>query len=218
MATLTAGRDIVLVRHGETDWNREKRIQGSLGASINDAGKEQAKGLARLLWEVPLQAVYSSTLPRAIETASYVAGPHSLGVITDPRLNEIHHGEWEGIAETDLPDPELYRRWREDPSSYVLPGAEPLQVVHDRAVAAMKDIVGRHIEGEGLVAVVSHVSPTDYPRFLAASGPVMVLTLYLPSALLILRRPNEGSVPKWLERRIPFHWPTWLRGTAPSVQ
>ena len=156
MATLTAGRDIVLVRHGETDWNREKRIQGSLGASINDAGKEQAKGLARLLWEVPLQAVYSSTLPRAIETASYVAGPHSLGVITDPRLNEIHHGEWEGIAETDLPDPELYRRWREDPSSYVLPGAEPLQVVHDRAVAAMKDIVGRHIEGEGLVAVVSH--------------------------------------------------------------
>jgi len=156
MATLTAGRDIVLVRHGETDWNREKRIQGSLGASINDAGKEQAKGLARLLWEVPLQAVYSSTLPRAVETASYVAGPHSLGVITDPRLNEIHHGEWEGIAETDLPDPELYRRWREDPSSYVLPGAEPLQVVHDRAVAAMKDIVGRHIEGEGLVAVVSH--------------------------------------------------------------
>ena len=156
MATLTAGRDIVLVRHGETDWNREKRIQGSLGASINEAGREQAKGLARLLWEVPLQAVYSSTLPRAIETASYVAGPHSLGVITDPRLNEIHHGEWEGIAETDLPDPELYRRWREDPSSCVLPGAEPLQAVHERAVAAMKDIVGRHREGEGLVAVVSH--------------------------------------------------------------
>ena len=72
MPTLTAGRDIVLVRHGETDWNREKRIQGSLGASINDAGREQAKGLARLLWEVPLQAVYSSALPRAIETASYV--------------------------------------------------------------------------------------------------------------------------------------------------
>jgi broad specificity phosphatase PhoE len=156
MATLTAGRDIVLVRHGETDWNREKRVQGSLGASINDAGREQAKGLARLLWEVPLQAVYSSTLPRAVETASYVAGPHSLSVITDPRLNEIHHGEWEGLAEAELPDPERYRRWREDPTSCDLPGAEPLQAVHDRGVAAMREIVGRHREGEGLVAVVSH--------------------------------------------------------------
>src|SRR5438552_18125742 len=110
MPTLTAGRDIVLVRHGETDWNREKRVQGSLGASINEAGREQAKGLARLFWEVPFPAVYSSALPRAIETASYVAGPHSLGVIADPGLNEIHHGGWEGLAPTDPPDPGLSRR------------------------------------------------------------------------------------------------------------
>ena len=154
--TASPGRDVVLVRHGETDWNREKRVQGSLGAPINDAGREQSKGLARLLWEVPLQAVYSSALPRAVETASYVAGPHSLGVVTDPRLNEIHHGAWEGMAESELPDLELYRRWREDPSAHTLPGAEPLQAVHDRAVAAMKDILSRHREGEGLVAVVSH--------------------------------------------------------------
>jgi broad specificity phosphatase PhoE len=155
-AAETRPRDIVFVRHGETDWNREKRLQGSTGAPINDAGRDQAKGLARLLWEVPLQAVYSSELPRALETASYVAGPHSLHVHTDPRLNEIHHGDWEGMFEADLPDPERYRRWREDPSSVDLPGIEPLQSVHDRAVAAMKEIVGRHAEGDGLIAVVSH--------------------------------------------------------------
>ena len=154
--SVTPGRDVVFVRHGETDWNREKRVQGSLGAPINAAGREQAKGLARLLWEVPLQAVYSSALPRALETAHYVAGPHSLGVVTDPRLNEIHHGEWEGLAESELPDLELYRRWREDPSACELPGAEPLQAVHERAVAAMRDILQRHNEGEGLIAVVSH--------------------------------------------------------------
>jgi len=150
------GRDVVFIRHGETDWNREKRVQGSQGASLSEAGREQAKGLARLLWEVPLQAVYSSALPRAVETASYVAGPHSLNVTAEPRLNEIHHGEWEGVAEADLPDLELYRKWREDPSAHAIPGGEPLQAVHDRAVAAMKDILGRHREGEGLVAVVSH--------------------------------------------------------------
>ena len=150
-------RDIVFVRHGETDWNREKRLQGSTGAPINDAGREQAKGLARLLYEVPFAALYSSTLPRALETAWYVAGPHNLNVTTDARLNEIHHGEWEGMLEADLPDPERYRRWREDPTSVDLPGIESLEAVRDRAVTALKEIVARHPdEGAGLIAVVSH--------------------------------------------------------------
>jgi broad specificity phosphatase PhoE len=151
-----AVRDFVFVRHGETDWNRERRVQGSQGAALNDAGREQAKALARLLWEVPLQAVYCSTLPRAIETASYVAGPHSITAIEDARLNEIHHGEWEGLAESDLPDPDLYQRWREDPTSCALPGAEPLEAVHARAVETMRDIATRHPADGGLVAVVSH--------------------------------------------------------------
>ena len=156
MTAFTPGRDVVFVRHGETDWNRERRVQGSQGASINEAGREQARALARLLWEVPLQAVYSSTLTRAVETASYVAGPHSLGVLTDPRLNEIHHGDWEGMAEPDLPDLDLYLKWRTDPTSATLPNAEPLEAVHERAVAAMRDILAKHQEGDGLVAIVSH--------------------------------------------------------------
>ncbi len=149
-------RDFVFVRHGETDWNREKRLQGSTGAPLNPAGHEQAKGLTRSLWEVPIQAVYSSALPRAIETASYVAGPHRVNVATDPRLNEIHHGAWEGMAESELPDLDLYRRWRDDPTSVTLPGAEPLAVVHERAVDAMREIAARHPASDGLVAVVSH--------------------------------------------------------------
>ncbi len=149
-------RDFIFVRHGETDWNAEKRIQGSTGARMNQAGHEQAKGLTRSLWEVPISAVYSSALPRAIETASYVAGPHRVSVITDPRLNEIHHGDWEGLSESELPDLDLYRRWREDPTSVTLPGAEPLAAVHARAVEAMREIAARHAVSEGLIAVVSH--------------------------------------------------------------
>lgn len=149
-------RDFVFVRHGETDWNREKRIQGSKGAPMNQAGHEQAKGLTRSLWEVPIGAVYSSALPRAVETASYLAGPHRVNVVTDPRLNEIHHGDWEGLSESELPDLDLYRRWREDPSSVTLPGAEPLAAVRARAVEAMREIAARHAASEGLVAVVSH--------------------------------------------------------------
>jgi len=153
-ATLT--RDFVFVRHGETDWNREKRVQGSKGAPLSEAGREQSKGLAHVLWEVPIGAVYSSALPRAVETASYVAGPHRVSVVTDPRLNEIHHGEWEGLSESEIPDLDLYRRWREDPTSCALPGGEPLSAVHDRAVQAMREIAARHPASDGLVAVVSH--------------------------------------------------------------
>jgi broad specificity phosphatase PhoE len=153
---VTLTRDFVFVRHGETDWNREKRVQGSKGAPMNEAGHEQAKGLARVLWEVPIQAIYSSALPRAVETASYVAGPHRVNVITDPRLNEMHHGEWEGLSESELPDLDLYRRWREDPTSCTLPGAEPLAAVHERAVQVMREIAARHPAQDGLVAVVSH--------------------------------------------------------------
>lgn len=153
---MTAGRDIVFVRHGETDWNRERRVQGSQGPALNDAGRDQAKGLARLLWEVPLGAVCTSALARAKETAAYVAGPHSVHIHVDPRLNEIHHGDWEGLSEEELPDLALYRRWREDPTCCTLPGAEPLEAVQERAVAAMRELVGRHQEEDGLIAVVSH--------------------------------------------------------------
>jgi broad specificity phosphatase PhoE len=149
-------RDFVLIRHGETDWNRGRRVQGREGAPLNAAGHEQSKALARQLWEAPFQAVYSSALPRAVETASYVAGPHGVSVVTDPRLNEIDHGEWEGVAEADLPDPDLYRRWREDPSSCTPPGGESLLAVRDRAVAALRDIAGRHPSEGGLVGIVSH--------------------------------------------------------------
>lgn len=155
-STAASTRDFVFVRHGETDWNREKRVQGSKGAPMNPAGHEQAKGLAHVLWEVPLAAIYSSELPRALETASYVAGPHRVNVTTDPRLNEIHHGDWEGLAESELPDYELYKKWREDPTSVTLPGAESLAQVRDRAVEAMREIAARHPASEGLVAVVSH--------------------------------------------------------------
>src|SRR5256884_9347317 len=155
LAPATATRDFIFVRHGETDWNREKRIQGSKGAPMNPAGHEEPKGRARARWEVPIQAVYSSAMPRAVETASYVAGPHRVNVAIDPRLNEIHHGEWEGLAESELPDLALYRKWREDPTAVTLPGAQPLAPVHAPALAPMRPIAPKHPASEGLVPVAA---------------------------------------------------------------
>jgi broad specificity phosphatase PhoE len=194
---VTSVRDFVFVRHGETDWNRQRRVQGSLGTSLSGAGHDQAKALARLLWEVPLQAVYASTLPRAIETASYVAGPHGVGVQTDARLNEIHHGDWEGLSEEELPDPELYRRWREDPTSCQLPGAEPLDAVRLRALEAMRAIAARHAPEKGLVAIVSHQIVLALLKCYILNRPVSQLrTLALPVASYEVLTTGEGFTPR----------------------
>ncbi len=191
------GRDFVFVRHGETDWNREHRVQGSQGAPLNAAGHEQAKALARQLWEVPLQVVYSSTLPRALETASYVAGPHGVGIKTDARLNEIHHGDWEGLAEEALPDLDLYRRWREDPSSCELPGAEPLEAVRRRAVEAMREIAAQHAPEEGLVAVVSHQIVLALLKCYILERPLsQIRALALPVASYEVLTAGEGFTPR----------------------
>jgi probable phosphoglycerate mutase len=94
---------IMLVRHGETDWNRVKRVQGgSSDTPLNDIGREQAKGLAAMLSKEKIRAVYSSPLQRAVVTATEIAALHNMRVETNPSLREIEAGELEGVLSADL--------------------------------------------------------------------------------------------------------------------
>ena len=93
---------LLLARHGETDWNRELRIQGSSDIALNDLGRRQAQALAQELEHVDLDAIYSSDLSRARETAAAVAGLHGLEVTLDPRLRERAFGSWEGLTREDI--------------------------------------------------------------------------------------------------------------------
>ena len=93
---------LLLARHGETDWNREQRWQGHADPPLTETGRGQARELARLLAGVPLDAVYSSDLRRARETAVAVAEAHGLGVVVTPRLREIDVGEWSGLTTAEI--------------------------------------------------------------------------------------------------------------------
>ena len=93
---------LLLARHGETDWNRELRIQGSSDIALNELGREQARVLAQELADVPLDAIYSSDLSRARETAEAVAKTHALEVRLDSRLRERAFGSWEGLTREDV--------------------------------------------------------------------------------------------------------------------
>lgn len=176
---------LVLVRHGETDWNVEGRYQGQADPPLNRKGVEQAERVARQLHPLGIELIYSSPLRRAWQTAQIIAEALHVPVYPEPRLMEINQGEWEGRLVTDIARtyPELFRRWEETPWEVTLPGGENLREVQKRVYAAVDDIVARH--PHQTVALVTH---------------------RLPIALLKIR--YQGYDPKEV-RKIPIpntHW------------
>lgn len=93
---------ILLARHGETDWNREGRFQGHADPPLNETGRRQAVELAEQLAATPIDAVYSSDLRRAQETAEIVAAPHGVAVVPEPGLREIDVGSWSGLTRAEI--------------------------------------------------------------------------------------------------------------------
>ena len=151
---------IFLLRHGETRWNREGRCQGSSDIELNEAGRRQAGEVAAHLSRCRIDAVYSSHLQRARQTAEIVGGPHELAVNVEPDLRELDHGEMEGLTFVEVRErfAGLIERWRSEPVAVLLPGGERLLDVDRRAWSALNRIAGNHDEGERVV-VVSHSFP-----------------------------------------------------------
>ena len=144
---------VLLVRHGATEWNIDKRAQGQADVPLTEKGRAQAKETAAALKAFDIAAVYSSDLARSIETARSIAGPHEVDVQTDARFREIDQGEWTG-----LPVGEIRRRWPEkwgDARHYTTrPGGESPAQVRRRALEALKRVTGAH--PQETVVVVSH--------------------------------------------------------------
>jgi broad specificity phosphatase PhoE len=148
---------IFLVRHGETDWNREGRVQGgSSDTPLNDAGKKQAENLALFLAHENIQAVYSSPLGRSLDTAKAIAGSHGLKVVVEKDLREIEAGRYEGIALAEIGSnfSELLTKESADGSLPRVPGGESLPDVQRRGWQIARDIADRLANQE--VVVVSH--------------------------------------------------------------
>jgi len=132
---------IFLARHGETDWNAQDRWQGHADTPLNDRGREQARELAARLADVPFEAVYSSDLRRARETAEIVADGREPAIQIEPALREIDVGSWQGLTNAEIGD-----RERTD--------GETLDAFRDRVLAAIASIGRRHDGAD--VLVVAH--------------------------------------------------------------
>ena len=152
---------VLVIRHGETAWNRESRIQGHIDIPLNDQGRWQAERLAQALADEPLAAIYSSDLQRAFDTAQAIAEAAGLDVVADETLRERHFGDMEGLTHDEILArwPVEGRRWRERDPSFGPPGGETLQVFYERCVSTASRLAAVH-PGQ-TIALVAHGGVLD---------------------------------------------------------
>jgi broad specificity phosphatase PhoE len=146
------------LRHGETDWNLERRVMGRLEVPLNARGEWQVRSLAPHLRDVEIRAIWTSPLPRARATAEILAEVlGGLPIHEEAGLTEVDFGAWEGKTFAEIVTDPRYRSFLDDPLATPMPGGESLTEVRDRVYAAMARI-GDSACGER-IAVVSHGDP-----------------------------------------------------------
>lgn len=126
---------IYLTRHGQTEWNTEKRMHGHKNAPLTEQGIEGAKKLGKKLDDINFDCIYSSPLPRALDTAKYIRGNKDTEIITDESLKEINFGKWEGMLEKDAKEdnPEqFYNLWNKPEEFKPVEGGEKIDDVVKR--------------------------------------------------------------------------------------
>lgn len=146
---------IILVRHGQTEWNRVERFRGQADVPLNEAGIAQAEAAARRIsaeWKPG--AVYSSPLSRAVRTAQAIAQPHGLEVRVHPGFNDMDFGDWQGLTPEEARErwPEIVKAWVDAPQTVHAPGGESLADLRDRCLGAVRELAARH-DGETIVLV-----------------------------------------------------------------
>ena len=148
---------VILIRHGETEWNVRHRFQGLSDIPLNETGKQQAGFARNGLLDFKLDAIYTSPLRRAVETAEIIRGEREIPVYPEDGLKEMGVGEWEGllVSEIDEKYPGWYDIWRTAPTKINLKGGEPFTETRKRAWKTFWEIVKKH-EGK-TVLIVSHM-------------------------------------------------------------
>ena len=160
---------LILIRHGETLWNTERRMQGQRDSPLTERGVWQAQQLGERLKTQPFDALYSSDLPRAYRTAQSIAAVTGHDIIRDERLRERHFGIFEGLTQQEMESksPQAYQQFMSRDAQYAVPGGESPADFFARCLAALEDLAHRH--ADSTIAVVTHGLVLDC-AYRAASG------------------------------------------------
>jgi broad specificity phosphatase PhoE len=147
---------ILLVRHGETEWNASEVFRGQADVPLNANGIKQAQLLGKYLKGKRIDVVYSSPLKRAVKTAEAIAAQFSLEINIAPALIDMNYGDWQGLPATDVKRkfPDIYQAWLDTPEKVKIPGGDSLEDVKNRAFPFLEETVAKHAGMN--IAMVSH--------------------------------------------------------------
>ena len=195
---------LYIVRHGETVWNREGRIQGHTNVGLSHQGMEQARLLGQRLKPVPFDAAYASDLSRAADTAAVILDGRDVPISPTPRLREYHKGAFEGMTEGELRSqyPNEYPGYVSKDLDYAPEGGESTRAVSERMASIINEIKERHLNDT--VLIVGHggslraammallgMSLDANWRFLFGNCHLTIVDTYHDNA--VLRLFNDGS-------------------------
>jgi probable phosphoglycerate mutase len=187
--------ELVLVRHGETDMNRELRFQGHVNVALNATGREQARRVAERLACEPADAMYASDLLRAQQTAYPISGQLALRAVEDRGLREQSFGRVDGMRVDDIKrdHPDAWANWLRFDEHFAMPEGESTRAFHGRVMEAIQRVVAAH--PEQTVVIVTHGGVLDMvyrtARSLGLSGP---RTSEIPNAGVNRIRVREGTL------------------------
>jgi probable phosphoglycerate mutase len=151
---------LLLIRHGENEFVKTGKLPGHLpGIHLNERGQKQARALGEALKDIPLKAIYSSPLERAIETAEPVATSHQLEIVQEPGLRDANVGKWEGKSLKVLRLTNAWKVVQHSPSRFQFPEGESFMDLQTRIVNALENIVKKHNKPKDIIAVVFHADP-----------------------------------------------------------
>jgi len=151
---------LLLIRHGENEYVKTGKLAGRLpGVNLNEKGQKQAQALGEALKDVPIKAVYSSPLERALQTAQPIAESHALKIIQEPDLMDTHVGKWEGKSLKMLRLTNLWKIVQGAPSRFRFPEGESFIEAQTRYVNTLERISQKHHKPQDIVTVVFHADP-----------------------------------------------------------
>ena len=151
---------LLLIRHGENDYVKSGKMPGHIpGVHLNERGQKQAQALGEGLKDVPIKAIYSSPLERALETAEPIAATHNLQIIQEPALMDANVGKWEGKSLKVLRLTNAWKIVQHSPSRFQFPEGESFVDLQTRLVNVLESIVRKYNKPKDIIAVVFHADP-----------------------------------------------------------
>ncbi|MCB9017577.1 MAG: histidine phosphatase family protein [Paludibacteraceae bacterium] len=193
---------LYITRHGQTFWNKERRMQGQSNSDLTPLGEKQAVALGKRMKDIELDGIYSSSAPRALQTALLIRGNRPLDIIQEDDLREMYLGSWQGrlTSEVEMEDPEMTDNFWHHPEKYIRDDAESYLQLKERAGKKIEEIAAGNKNKS--ILVVTHGVVMKALRSYFQNQPISEIANYPKSPMstslsIVEKRDGAWNILQW---------------------